>query len=118
MTADNTTGTPTRREFLALTGATAGIASLGAAAWAQNLVEIDVDAITNTDHSTDVLVIGGGMAGLFAAVKAHDAGAATMIVSKGRLGSSGLTPFGKGFFVFDPATESGSIDDFVDTVSR
>ena len=118
MTADNTTTSPTRREFLALSGATAGVASLGAAAWAQNLVEIDVDAITNTDHSTDVLVIGGGMAGLFAAVKAHDAGAATIIVSKGRLGSSGLTPFGKGFFVFDPATESGSIDDFVDTVSR
>ncbi len=87
-------------------------------AWAQNAVEIDPDAITNTDHATDVLVIGGGMAGLFAAVKAHDAGAATMIVSKGRLGSSGLTPFGKGFFVFDPATETGTIDDFVDAVSR
>ncbi|MCG3268553.1 FAD-binding protein [Yoonia sp. I 8.24] len=118
MTDLNDTTSPTRREFLALSGATAGIASLGMAAWAQNNVEIDVDAITNTDHVTDVLVIGGGMAGLFAAVKAHDAGAATMIVSKGRLGASGLTPFGKGFFVFDPDTESGTIDDFVDTVSR
>jgi succinate dehydrogenase/fumarate reductase flavoprotein subunit len=103
---------------MALSGATAGLAALGMQAWAQNAVEIDPDAIANTDHSTDVLVIGGGMAGLFAAVKAHDAGAATMIVSKGRLGSSGLTPFGKGFFVFDPATESSTIDDFVDTVSR
>jgi succinate dehydrogenase/fumarate reductase flavoprotein subunit len=118
MTAPIDTSAPTRREFLALSGATAGLTALGTTAWAQNLLEIDVDAVTNTDHTTDVLVIGGGMAGLFAAVKAHDAGAATMIVSKGRLGSSGLTPFGKGFFVFDPATETGSIDDFVAAVSR
>lgn len=118
MTAPNDTVSPTRREFLALSTATAGLASVGMAGWARNAVEITADAITNTDHATDVLVIGGGMAGLFAAVKAHDAGAATMIVSKGRLGSSGLTPFGKGFFVYDPANETGSIDDFVETVSR
>ncbi|MDX2485568.1 MAG: FAD-binding protein [Pseudodonghicola sp.] len=116
-TIDETTA-PTRRAFLALSGAAAGVASFGGAAWAKNNVEIDVSAISNTDHETDVLVIGGGMAGLFAAVKAHDAGAKTLIVSKGRLGSSGLTPFGKGFFVFDPLTETGSIDDFVATVSR
>ncbi|SFT01558.1 Tat (twin-arginine translocation) pathway signal sequence [Sulfitobacter marinus] len=109
---------PTRRDFLALTGATAGLATVGVAGWAQNAAEIDPGTIAKTDHATDVLVIGGGMAGLFAAVKAHDAGAATMIVSKGRLGSSGLTPFGKGFFVFDPETETGSIEDFIDTVSR
>lgn len=118
MSDPHDTTAPTRREFLALSGATAGLVSVGMQAWAQNAVEIDPAAITNTDHTTDVLVIGGGMAGLFAAVKAHDAGAATMIVSKGRLGSSGLTPFGKGFFVFDPATETGTIDDFVETVSR
>lgn len=118
MTKSQKTTGSTRREFLALSGGTLGMASMGMSAWAQNNVEIDPDSISNTDHSTDVLVIGGGMAGLFAAVKAHDAGAATMIVSKGRLGSSGLTPFGKGFFVFDPANETGSIDDFVDAVSR
>jgi succinate dehydrogenase/fumarate reductase flavoprotein subunit len=118
MSAPNDTFTLNRREFLALSGATAGLAALGLSAWADNHVEIDVDAVTNTDHSTDVLVIGGGMAGLFAAVKAHDAGARCMLVSKGRLGSSGLTPFAKGFFTFDPATETGSIDDFVAAVSR
>ena len=118
MSAPNDRFSPTRREFLALSGATAGLAALGLSAWADNHVEIAVDAVANTDHSTDVLVIGGGMAGLFAAVKAHDAGARCMIVSKGRLGSSGLTPFAKGFFVFDPASESGSIDDFVAAVSR
>jgi NADPH-dependent 2,4-dienoyl-CoA reductase/sulfur reductase-like enzyme len=96
MTAPDHTTAPTRRDFLALSGATAGLASLGIQARAQNAVEIDADAVLNTDHATDVLVIGGGMAGLFAAVKAHDAGAATMIVSKGRLGSSGLTPSARG----------------------
>ncbi|MEZ5779099.1 MAG: hypothetical protein R3E44_12135 [Paracoccaceae bacterium] len=41
-----------------------------------------------------------------------------MIPRPATCASPGLTPFGKGFFVFDPATETGSIDDFVDTVSR
>lgn len=118
MTERDDTAVPTRRDFLAMGGATAALASFGIEAWAQNAVELEPDAITNSDHATDVLVIGGGMAGLFAAVKAHDAGASVLIASKGRLGSSGLTPFGKGFFVFDPATETGSIDDFVQTVSR
>ena len=112
MTAPNHTSSLPRREFLALSGATV-LAASGLNAWAKNHVEIDIDAVTNTDHSTDVLVIGGGMAGLFAAVKAHDAGARCMIVSKGRLGSSGLTPFAKGFFIFDPETETVSIDEFV-----
>ncbi|WP_372802921.1 FAD-binding protein [Paracoccus seriniphilus] len=111
------TDTPNRRQFLALGGA--GIAALGTAvAWAQNKVEFDPGTVTNSDYTTDVLVIGGGMAGLFAAVKAHDAGARTMIVSKGRLGSSGLTPFAKGFFTFDPATEELTIDEFVAKVQR
>ena len=118
MTNSKNAPTVTRREFLALSGTAAGLATMGMSAWADNQVELDPDAVTNTDHTTDVLVIGGGMAGFFAAVKAHDAGAATMIVSKGRLGSSGLTPFGKGFFVFDADQESTSLDEFVDTVSR
>ncbi|WP_417243834.1 FAD-binding protein [Celeribacter sp.] len=110
--------TPNRRQFLALGGAAAGIAGLGMTAWAANNVEFDPDALTNTDYVTDVLVIGGGMAGLFAAVKAHDAGASTMIVSKGRLGSSGLTPFAKGFFAYDAATETLTPDEFAETVER
>ncbi|MCB0031520.1 MAG: FAD-binding protein [Anaerolineales bacterium] len=117
MTTPSDTSGPTRRAFMALSGATAGLAALGMQAWAQNAVEIDPDAIANTDHSTDVLVIGGGMAGLFAAVKAHDAGARVVMVSKGRLGSSGLTPFAKGIFSYDNSNASVSIDEFVARVS-
>ena len=57
------------------------------------------------------------MAGLFAAVKAHDAGAKVMMVSKGRLGSSGLTPFAKGIFSYDKETAEMSIDDFAAKVA-
>ena len=37
-------------------------------------------------HSCDVLIIGGGSAGLRAAIEAHDAGAHVLIISKSRKG--------------------------------
>ncbi len=66
---------------------------------------------------TDVLVIGSGIAGLFAAVKAHDAGAKVMMVSKGRLGSSGLTPFGKGVFSYDKNNAKMTPEEFLAKVA-
>ncbi|AMX04318.1 fumarate reductase [Microbulbifer thermotolerans] len=88
------------------------------AAPVKNQPKINPQAFSSDQLETDVLVIGGGMAGLFAAVKAHDAGARVLIVSKGRLGSSGLTPFAKGIFSYDPATANMSIDEFVAKVSE
>lgn len=44
---------------------------------------------------------------------AHDADAATMIISKGRLGLSSLMPLGKGIFVFNPEIEPDTVDDCV-----
>ena len=110
-----------RRNFIGLAGGAslAAIASLGVATdWALNDLEIDLNELEMDYMSTDVLVIGSGMAGLFAAVKAHDVGANVMMVSKGRLGASGQTPFAKGIFAYDPSKEKLSIDEFVDTVSR
>ncbi len=119
MTSPVSTPCPSRREFLAFGGALTGLAAVGASAgWAQNQPQVDASTVNGTDHTTDVLVIGGGMAGLFAAVKAHDAGARVLMVSKGRLGASGLTPFAKGFFVFDPTKETLSIDEFTEQVNR
>ena len=112
--------TMSRRSFMALVaGGVAGAAAyatLGGSGWALN--NSAVKPTESRDYSTDVLVIGGGMAGLFAAVKAHDAGARVLLVSKGRLGSSGQTPFAKGIFAYDPAKETMSLDDFVAAVSR
>ncbi|MBO8180142.1 MAG: FAD-binding protein, partial [Archaeoglobus sp.] len=114
-----------RRQFLTIAGATAGIAAMGYAfrwfsrePFIENESDIDEDKFTEEFVTTDVLVIGGGMAGLFAAVKAHDAGAKVLMVSKGRLGCSGQTPFAKGFFVFDEKTSPYTLDEYVDAVTR
>jgi succinate dehydrogenase/fumarate reductase flavoprotein subunit len=111
-----------RRDFLGFAGGLvsfAGLATLGADAnFKQNVIKVDAKKMKDEDVVTDVLVIGSGMAGLFAAVKAHDAGAKVMMVSKGRLGSSGLTPFAKGIFSYDEKKEKLSIDEYVAKVSR
>ena len=114
-----------RRKFMAVAGGAAGLAAMAAMGLSPsdgecspNISKIDASKITSTEKETDVLVIGGGIAGLFAAVKAHDAGSRVMLVSKGRLGSSGETPFAKGIFAFDPSTSKMSLDDYVAAVSR
>ena len=50
---------------------------------------------------TDVLVIGGGMAGAFAAVTAKARGLNVTLVDKGTVGRSGATPWANTFAVFD-----------------
>jgi len=114
-----------RRSFMTVAGGAAGLAAMAAMgffpdreAYSANIPEIDVNKISYAENEADVLVIGGGMAGLFAAVKAHDAGSKVMLVSKGRLGSSGQTPFAKGIFAFDSSSAGISLDEFVETVSR
>jgi succinate dehydrogenase/fumarate reductase flavoprotein subunit len=109
-----------RRDFLALTGGTfAGIAALNAMGvqLEKNNATVNPDELAYKPNECDVLVIGGGMAGLFAAVKAHDAGSKVILVSKGGLGTSGQTPFAKGYFSYDATKESKSIDEFVAAVS-
>ena len=111
-----------RRDFMLLAGGVAGMAAMASngaqKSWAANSSGVDPGKMEIRESEVDVLVIGGGMAGLFAAVKAHDAGAKVTLVSKGSLGASGQTPFAKGIFVYDPATAQVSLDEFVDTVSR
>jgi succinate dehydrogenase/fumarate reductase flavoprotein subunit len=49
---------------------------------------------------TDVLVIGGGMAGCFAAIKAREKGVDVVLVDKGYTGKSGQTPFAGSYCVY------------------
>lgn len=111
-----------RRDFLGFAGGVlsfAGVATLGAnATLEQNAIRVNTKKISEQEIFTDVLVVGSGMAGLFAAVKAHDAGAKVMMVSKGGLGTSGQTPFAKGVFSYDEKKEKLSIEEFVEKVSR
>ncbi len=117
-----------RRNFMALAGGAMGFAALAATGLTSNkahsdtntpgLPEIYPDKLATTTTETDVLVVGGGIAGVFAAVKAHDAGAKVIVVSKGRLGASGLTPFARGIFAYDPASAKMSLDQYVASVSH
>jgi len=125
MIKDQRTTNMSRRTFMSLAGGATGLAAMAAMGifpergeCSANISEIDADKMAYAQNKADVLVIGSGMAGLFAAVKAHDAGSKVMLVSKGRLGSSGQTPFAKGIFAFDPSTTKVSLDEFVDRVSR
>lgn len=110
-----------RRQFIGVAGGVIGASALTAIpmgeAAQENKTKLSADDFTVENQQTDVLVIGGGMAGLFAAVKAHDAGAKVAMVSKGRLGSSGLTPFAKGIFSYDKNSASVSIEEFVAQVA-
>ncbi|MBW2063512.1 MAG: FAD-binding protein [Deltaproteobacteria bacterium] len=51
---------------------------------------------------TDVLIIGGGMAGLFAAIKAKEKGPSVTILDKGYVGKSGSTPYAFWYVLNDP----------------
>ncbi len=54
-----------------------------------------------TEYTCDVLVVGGGFAGLFAALYAKEAGADVLLVDKGRPGYSGLSPWASSHNYFD-----------------
>jgi len=117
-----------RRHFMTLAGGAGGLvamASMGVpTGWAANAPEVDTGNMKCQEEETDILVVGGGIAGLFAAVKGHDAGARVMMVSKGRLGASGQTPFARAVHGYDPKKKDlyghsyPSLDELVDAVSR
>lgn len=50
----------------------------------------------------DILVIGGGIAACFAAIKGAEAGASVIMADKGYVGRSGQSPYADSFLVFDP----------------
>lgn len=50
----------------------------------------------------DVLVVGGGIAGCFAAIKAREKGADVLLIDKGFVGKSGQSPYAGSFMVFHP----------------
>ncbi len=65
-------------------------------------IPADAAAPKTTEYQCDVLVIGGGFAGLNAAVAAGKAGRSVLLVDKGRPGYSGLSPFVSSHRWFDP----------------
>jgi len=58
-------------------------------------------SMKSVEIKTDVLVIGGGMSGIFAAVKAKEAGAEVVLVDKNHVGRSGATIWSNIFTAFN-----------------
>ena len=58
-------------------------------------------SLKQEEIETDVLVVGGGIAGMFAAIKARDKGVSVTMAVKGAVNRSGCTPFAYGFLTFD-----------------
>lgn len=67
----------------------------------EELIPTEVAAPKTTEYQCDVLVIGGGFAGLNAAVAASKQGKSVVLVDKGRPGYSGLSPFPSSHRWFD-----------------
>lgn len=73
-----------------------------------------------TDHRairTDVLVIGGGIAGGYAAIKAADAGASVILVDKGYMSRSGQSPYVDSFLVFNEDW-GDKLDEWMEMIGR
>ena len=58
---------------------------------------------TQTEFETDILVVGGGYAGIFAALTAREKRQRVLLVDKGIVGKSGQSPWGVGINFFDAA---------------
>jgi succinate dehydrogenase/fumarate reductase flavoprotein subunit len=66
---------------------------------------------------TDVLVIGGGMAGMFAAIKAREQGLDVTLTDKGYVGKSGSTAYAEGDILFFRKSKD-DLQEWLDIISR
>ena len=67
--------------------------------------------------TTDVLVIGGGLAGCFAAIKARKSGADVILVDKNHVGRTGCTIYASGMALFNPEW-GDDLDEWLEQYSR
>jgi hypothetical protein len=95
-----------RREFLKTAGQgtfAAGLfMNLPQGAWITTKQHGSTQSFTEERMECDVLVVGGGIAACFAAIKAREQGAKVIMVDKGNPGRSGQSPFATGTLVFNP----------------
>jgi succinate dehydrogenase/fumarate reductase flavoprotein subunit len=97
---ENSTGGITRRDLLYLGGLTAG--ALAIPTVLQNLNPTSATTAPRDRYEADVLVVGSGFAGVFAAVEAAKMGQRVVLVDKGTVGWSGMTPWASDSRPFDP----------------
>lgn len=68
-------------------------------------------------YETDVLIIGGGMAGCFAAIKAREKNVRVTLVEKGYVSSSGQTPYANSFTAFNESW-GHNFQDWMDQINK
>ena len=72
---------------------------------------------TERRMSGDVLVVGGGMAGCYAAIKASQQGANVILADKGYVGKSGQSPYANCIMAFDP-DKGHNLDDWMRYINK
>ena len=92
-----------RRDFLKTAGIGVAALSFAGAGLIRNANIASAADLSQETIDTDILVIGGGLAGSFAAVKAREKGLDVTLADKGHVGKSGLSPFWTHHTIFDPA---------------
>jgi succinate dehydrogenase/fumarate reductase flavoprotein subunit len=99
--SNETTSGFTRRDFMKVAGIGAAALAIPSMGLCTNTGQTAIDGIAHENIETDVLVIGGGYAGVYAAIQARKSGATVTIVEKGTIFKSGLSPFARGVSYFD-----------------
>ncbi len=93
-----------RRNFIKMAGiGTVAMAGIGMAI---NAGAASMASVTTDEYESDVLVIGGGTAGCFAAIQAARKGASVTMVVKGGVGRSGLSPWAGAWIEFNEKTQT------------
>jgi len=95
-----------RRDFLKVAGLGAVALTVPGMAMTANSGVKPVSLVKQEEIETDVLVIGGGFAGVFGAVKAREKGVDVTMAVKGYVGRSGMTPWGDAFLVFNKGSHN------------
>jgi len=107
-----------RRDFLKVAGLGAAALTVSSIGMTTNSGATSMSKMKQEELSTDVLVIGGGMAGAFAAMKVKEAGVDVILVEKGSVCKSGCTPFARGFSFYDKETNPRTKEQIMDECSE
>jgi len=106
-----------RRDFLKVAGLGAAALTVSSIGMTTNSGATSISKMKQEELTTDVLVIGGGMAGAFAAMKAKESGVEVILVEKGSVCKSGCTPFARGFSFYNIKTNPRTKEQIMDECS-
>jgi succinate dehydrogenase/fumarate reductase flavoprotein subunit len=107
MSNESSTGL-NRRDFLKVAGIGAAAMTIPMMGFTKNAGATSIAGMATENVETDVLVIGGGYAGVWAALNARAQGVNVTIIEKGTIFKSGLSPFARGFSYFEEETQDAA----------